>query len=97
MNRSELEARVAARLDWRKGDARAAVDVVLEAITQAVAAGEEVKLVGFGTFATRLSPPITGRNPRTGAALDIPERRVVKFRAGRALKGAAANGEARAA
>ena len=98
MNRSELETKVWQRMGGPKAMAGGYVDAVLGLITEAVAAGEEVKLIGFGTFHVGDRAATTGRNPRTGEAIEVPAQRTVKFRAGRELKRAAANGaEERAA
>lgn len=91
MNRGDLAAAVAARIGAAQSQASGAIDAALDEIARAIGRGEEVRLVGFGVFFGKERPASQGRNPRTGEALEIPERRVVKFRAGAELK-AAANG-----
>jgi DNA-binding protein HU-beta len=92
MNRGDFVAAVADKLGMAKTDAQRAVTAALEVLEDAVARGEEVRLAGFGVFGTRTRAAATGRNPRTGAAFEIPEARVVKFRALRELRNAVANG-----
>ena len=88
MNRSELVRQVAgeARLGGTQADA--AVKAVLEALADALARGEAVRMVGFGTFDTKDRPAHTARNPRTGAPIAVPASRSVSFRPGKALKDA---------
>jgi len=69
-----------------KIDAKTAVNEVLSAITGALANGEKISLIGFGTFEVVDTPAREGRNPRTGAPVDIPAGRRVKFRPGKQLK-----------
>ena len=68
------------------------VDAVLEAIAERLAAGEPVKLSGFGVFTVRDRKAGTGRNPRTGEAMPFPPRRAVAFRASKVLKRRIAEG-----
>lgn len=88
MNRSELAERLAGRTGMSKAAARDAVDGVFEAITEALANGEDVRVLGFGTFGTRNRPARTARNPRTGESLSIAASTVPVFKAGRTLKDA---------
>ena len=67
-------------------DAARAVDGVFESITNSLRGGEEVRLVGFGSFSVVRRKATTGRNPRTGEAIDIPASNQPKFKAGKALK-----------
>lgn len=69
-----------------KSEAKAAVDSVLDAITGALANEEKITLTGFGTFEVVDTPAREGRNPRTGAPVDIPTGRRVKFKPGKQLK-----------
>ena len=69
MNKAEMADRLAARTGLSKAVAREAVDGVFAAIGDALANGEEVRIVGFGSFGTRSRPARTGRNPRTGEAV----------------------------
>ena len=86
MNKSELIAAVAKQADLTKKDAEAAVNAVTGAITDALKAGDKVQLVGFGTFETRARAARTGKNPRTGEAIEIAASKVPAFKAGKALK-----------
>ncbi len=87
MNKSDLVNEVA-KVVCSKKEAQAAVDSVLEAITNALAAGESVTLVGFGTFKPVKREARTGRNPQTGEPIKIKARTVAKFTPGKALKDA---------
>ncbi|MCX7382311.1 MAG: HU family DNA-binding protein [Alphaproteobacteria bacterium] len=88
MNKMDLIAAVAARGDMPKAKAGEAVDAVLAAIEGALKAGEEVRLVGFGTFAVTQRKASKGRDPRTGAEIDIAATTSVRFKAGKGLKDA---------
>lgn len=88
MNKTELVAAVATKADLSKKDAEAAVKAVLDAVTEALADGEKVALVGFGTFEVKERAARTGQNPRTGEAIEIPASKVPSFKAGAALKNA---------
>lgn len=86
MNKKELIAAVAEKADVSKKDTEAVVKAALETVTAALAAGEKVQLIGFGTFETRERAARTGKNPRTGAAVKIKACKVPSFKAGAALK-----------
>ena len=73
MNKSDIVGRMADRMGLSKSAAEGAVDTVLEAIAEALAKEEAVRIAGFGTFATRGRSARTGRNPRTGES--VPSRR----------------------
>ena len=88
MNKNDLVAAVAAAADMSKADAAGAVDAVLDGITGALSGGDEVRLVGFGTFSVANRAATTGRNPRTGEKIQIPASKQPKFKAGKALKDA---------
>ncbi len=88
MNKTELIDAVAEGADISKAAATRAVDTVLGSITDTLAKGETVALVGFGTFSVKNRAARTGRNPRTGEAIDIPAAKVPSFKAGKALKDA---------
>lgn len=88
MNKGEFVDAVAAKGDMSKGDAASAVDAVLDAVTEAMKQGDQVTLVGFGTFLVRKREARTGRNPRTGEPLEIKASNVPSFKAGKALKDA---------
>jgi len=86
VNKNELVASVADATGVSKADAANAVDGVINAISSALAAGNEVRLVGFGTFSVSHRKATTGRNPRTGEAIQIKASNQPKFKAGKALK-----------
>ncbi len=88
MNRNELISAVATTSGLSKGDVTKAVDGVFNAITDALKSGDEVRLVGFGTFAVSERAASQGRNPRTGDPIDIPPTKQAKFKAGKQLKDA---------
>lgn len=88
MNKNDLVAAVAADADLSKADATKAVDSVFDRITAALKTGGDVRLVGFGTFSVSQRAATTGRNPRTGEAINIPASKQPKFKAGKALKDA---------
>ena len=86
MKKVELVEAVAKKAGLTKADAGRAVDATIEAITKALAKGDKVPLVGFGTFGVSKRAARTGRNPQTGAEVKIPARNAVTFKAGSALK-----------
>ena len=86
MNKSEFVDSVAAKADMSKADAAVAVDAVLDAVADALKDGDQVTLVGFGTFQVRRREARQGRNPRTGDPIDIAASNVPSFKAGKALK-----------
>jgi DNA-binding protein HU-beta len=86
MNKQELIAAVADASGLTKADAGKAVEGVFESITGALKSGDEVRLVGFGTFSVSKRKASTGRNPRTGAPMDIKASSQPKFKAGKGLK-----------
>ncbi|MBE6954898.1 MAG: HU family DNA-binding protein [Ruminococcaceae bacterium] len=86
MNKTELVAQVAAKLSISKKDAEAAVSTTFETIAAALAAGDKVQLVGFGTFETKKREARMGRNPRTKENIEIPAATVPVFKAGKGLK-----------
>ena len=88
MNKSELIEAVAASADIPKAAAGRAVDAVVETITNALKEGDQVVLVGFGTFAVKDRAARTGRNPQTGAPIEIAAAKIPSFKAGKALKDA---------
>ncbi len=88
MNKTELVAAVATKAELSKKDADAAVKAVIDAVTEALKDGEKVALVGFGTFEVKTRAARTGKNPRTGEMINIPESKVPSFKAGSALKDA---------
>lgn len=88
LNKNDLVAAVAEKTDLSKADATKAVDGVFDAITDALKGGDEVRLVGFGTFNVATRAATTGRNPRTGETINIPASKQPKFKAGKGLKDA---------
>jgi DNA-binding protein HU-beta len=90
MNKSELVAAVAGISGLTKGDAEIAIEATFASITESLKSGNDVRLVGFGTFVVVDRPETEGRNPRTGEKLTIAATRVPKFRAGKQLKEAVA-------
>ncbi len=88
MNKTELVAAVAEQASLSKKDAEKALNAVVGTITNALAEGDKVQLVGFGTFEVRTRGARTGKNPRTGAAIKIAASKAPAFKAGRGLKDA---------
>ena len=88
MNKQELVAKIAKDTGVSKTSASAAVESLIEGVTKALRKGDSITFVGFGTFKTSMRKARTARNPRTGAEIKIPKRKVVKFGAGKALKAA---------
>ena len=88
MNKSELIDAVAADADISKAAAGRAVDAMVDAVTGALKKGDSVTLVGFGTFLVRRREARTGRNPKTGEAIQIKASNSPAFKAGKALKDA---------
>ena len=72
MNKNDLVAQVSANADISKSDAAKAVDAVLDAIADSLKGGQEVRLIGFGTFSVAQRRASQGRNPRTGEPIQIP-------------------------
>ena len=88
MNKNDLVGAVADSSGLSKADAAKAVDAVFDSITSSLQGGGEVRLVGFGTFSVANRKASTGRNPRTGEAIQIPASKQPKFKAGKGLKDA---------
>lgn len=88
MNKNDLISTVADASGLTKGDATKAVEAVFDAVTGALAKGDEVRLVGFGTFSVANRKASTGRNPRTGEPMSIKASAQPKFKAGKGLKDA---------
>lgn len=86
MKKVELVEAVATKAGLTKADAARAVDATFEVITGALAKGDKVPLVGFGTFAVSKRKAREGRNPRTGETVKIAARKAVTFKPGTALK-----------
>lgn len=88
MNKNDLIAVVADQSGLSKADATKAVDCVFDTITTSLKGGDEVRLVGFGTFNVTRRAASEGRNPRTGEKIQIPASNQPKFKAGKGLKDA---------
>jgi DNA-binding protein HU-beta len=88
VNKTDIIDHIATQADISKAAAGRALDSVVDAIQQSLKKGEDVTLVGFGTFSVGKRAARTGRNPRTGAAIEIEAARVPKFKPGKALKDA---------
>ena len=86
MNKGELIKAIANKADFSQKDAAAAYEAVVEAITEALKAGEKVQLVGFGTFEVKERASRKGINPRTKEVIDIEASKLPSFKAGKALK-----------
>jgi len=88
MNKSDLISGVADSSGLSRSDATKAVEGVFDAVTDSLKKGEEVRLVGFGTFSVARRKASTGRNPRTGEPMQIAASNQPKFKAGKGLKDA---------
>jgi DNA-binding protein HU-beta len=88
VNKNDLVAQVAEDSELSKADSAKAVDAVFDAITKSLKKGQEVRLVGFGTFSVTKRRATEGRNPRTGEKIKIPASKQPKFKAGKGLKDA---------
>jgi len=86
MNKSELIDAVAEAAGLSKADSTRAFDAVIDAITNAMKGGDQVSIVGFGSFLVRERSARTGRNPQTGAEIQIKAAKVPAFKPGKALK-----------
>lgn len=86
MNKNDLVTKVSDDTGLSKSDSARAVDSVIDTITSELKNGGDVRLVGFGTFLVSKRKATTGRNPQTGAEIQIPAANVPKFRAGKSLK-----------
>lgn len=85
MNKKQLVEYIAENADISKGDASKALDATLDAVSETLKKGDKVTLVGFGTFSVSKRAARTGRNPKTGDALEIPAKNIAKFKAGSKL------------
>lgn len=90
MNKSELTDALAAKTNISKAKAGDTIDTMFDIISDTLAKGDKVQLIGFGTFEVADRAAKAGRNPRTGEATTIPAKRVPKFKAGAKLKAAVA-------
>ncbi|HGN0049110.1 TPA: nucleoid-associated protein HU-beta [Proteus mirabilis] len=88
MNKTQLIDKIAANADITKAAAGRVVDAMVASITESLQKGDDVALVGFGTFTVRDRAARTGRNPQTGKEIQITAAKVPAFRAGKGLKDA---------
>ena len=88
MNKSELIDAIAAQSGLKKTESAAALDAFIDAVGSALKKGDQVTLVGFGTFLVREREARTGRNPRSGETIEIAASRLPSFKAGKGLKDA---------
>ncbi len=88
MNKNELISAVAEKSGLSKKDAEKAVSAFVNTVTESLAQGDKVQLVGFGTFEVKDRGARKGHNPLTGAEIDIPASKAPAFKAGKALKDA---------
>lgn len=86
MNKTDLIAHVASKADMTKKNAEQVINAFFAVVEDALKAGDKVQLIGFGTFEVRERQARKGRNPQTGAEINIPATRVPAFKAGKALK-----------
>ena len=86
MNKTELVAAMAEQTNLSKKDAEAALKAFIDVVSEELKKGEKIQLVGFGTFEVSERAARTGRNPHTGAEINIPASKAPKFKAGKALK-----------
>ncbi len=86
MNKTELVLKISEKSELTKKDAEKALNAFVESVSEALADGEKVQLVGFGTFEVRERAERTGRDPRTGNPIKIPASKTPAFKAGKALK-----------
>lgn len=88
MNKTELVEKIAAGSGLSKVQAKKALEATVAAVKEALVAGDKVQLVGFGTFAVTERPAHQGVNPASGAKIEIPAKKVAKFKAGAELAAA---------
>ena len=88
MNKNDLVGAVAASVNLQRTEATRAVDAVFDTISKALAEGQDVRLIGFGTFSVTHRPASKARNPRTGEAISVAASNQPKFKAGKGLKDA---------
>lgn len=88
MNKNELISAISEEAGLTKSDAGRALDAAVNTITKALSSGDQVAIIGFGTFKIGERAARTGRNPQTGAEMQIPAAKVPKFAPGKALKDA---------
>ncbi|MFA5328202.1 MAG: HU family DNA-binding protein [Prolixibacteraceae bacterium] len=85
MNKAQLIDAIAEKANLTKADAKKALDAFVDATSDALKNGDRVALIGFGSFSVASRSARTGRNPQSGATIEIPEKKVVKFKPGAEL------------
>jgi len=85
MNKAELVDAVAKKTSLKKSEIESVIESTFDSILEALKAKEEVRLIGFGTFAVAKSKATTARNPRTGESISVPEKYKAKFRPGKVV------------
>ncbi len=85
MNKSELIESIADKSGLSKADAAKALDGLIESVTEGLSKGDRIALIGFGSWSVEQRSARTGRNPRTGDEIQIPAKKVIKFKAGAGL------------
>lgn len=93
MTRTELVNQVAKSAEISQDQAEVALDTVLSSISDSLCSDESVQFLGFGTFSSKMRPARKARNPRTGEEIDVPEKRVVKFKPSSKLADKVAEGK----
>lgn len=88
MNKTDLIGEVAGKAEITKKDAEKVINAFFTTVEDALKSGDKIQLIGFGTFEVRDRQARKGRNPQTGAEIDIPAARVPAFKPGKALKDA---------
>lgn len=91
MNKSELIESIADKSGLSKADAAKALDGLIESVTEGLSKGDRIALIGFGSWSVEQRSARTGRNPRTGDEIQIPAKKVIKFKAGAGLANAVNN------
>ncbi|MBX2986544.1 MAG: HU family DNA-binding protein [Bdellovibrionaceae bacterium] len=86
MNKAQLVDRLARQTKMTKSQSEAVLDATLDIIQKTVSRGDDVKIVGFGTFSSAIRKARLGRNPKTGEAVDIPGAKVPRFKAGKEFR-----------
>ena len=86
MNKSELITAIAAKTELSRKDSEKALNAFVDAVSESLAKGDKIQLIGFGTFAVKERPARTARNPRTGEEIKIAASKAPAFKAGKALK-----------
>lgn len=88
MNKNELIDSMAAEAGMTKANTEKALDAFVASVTAALKKGDEIRLVGFGTFSVSKRAATTARNPRTGETIKVPAKKVARFKVGKSLQNA---------